>query len=417
LPTKHNNFIIPEARTLEKAFTNSAWTSMVLLWLVMIIDTGILYLLFTSNDKYLAILTIAAIILALSNIKDDYWAFFKQEKEDLDTTKEDTIGNYKVVEIREIVDSVFANFKGKEIPKVYIIDEPTGGPMVIDTYVFNFLGPLNAIYIPRHVFGVYKPNELKAIIAHELGHFYHYMYPIQRFPYPFYLLATLVPLITFPLVNIWVAIAILVVFSFLFHPLLYKAFNHKSKRMEYLCDLFAAKLFGKLNIINGLIVTCKYSELVELTQKKVLKNIKVDDTLSVENYGDIFDQILRVMPKQPSSRDELDSVITEVISNFDHKSYKTKLSKTAIKKEHALISVMLTDPFYSKKREVLDWSTFDFIKRNHRIEPGEYTALIQTILDKKSYLIDSVTDEDDDELSSTHPSIRSRILCLDKNID
>jgi len=414
--TKLANQDIPSAEDLESTFMRNKQFSMGVLLLAIAIDILLLFVIVNTQSLTYYVLGIVAIIISLFSLKDDYIFYFKRKKVRLENVKQARIGNYDTLDIQQLIASVLSHFKGKEIPKIYIVDEPVGGAHVIDTYLLNFIGPINAIYLPKQEFYYLKPNELKAIISHEIGHFYKYIYPAQRFPYPFYLMVSLVPAFLLSILDPWIVGLIYFGLHFGFYPLLHKLFNYKSKNLEYLSDLFAAKLCGKLNTINALMVSGKYSELIEVLHKKALNLIKNDDSLSLNSFDEIFDKLVRILPDKPNSSDEVDEILSRVIDGFSFKPYKAKLSKKEISKKRAIITSLLRSPELAKKREILDWNTFDFIERNHRVEEGEYSALIENISKSNLYLVDSVNDEDSDGMNNTHPALRKRILFLDKNV-
>lgn len=407
---------IPDADVLERNFRRNHQISMAVLWLAIMVDVLMMLLILSTKNYGYYILGLAAIIISLVSLKDDYIFFFRRKKERLQDINEEIIGNYNTAELKNLIANILSQFKGKEIPKIYIVDDPMGGAHVIDTYLLNFLGPVNAIYLPRQGFYYLKAAELKAVISHEIGHFYKYIYPAQRFPYPFYLLVSLIPAFLLPLLQPWIVGLIFLGLHFAFYPMLHKLFNYKSKTLEYLSDLFAAKHCGKLNVINGLMVSSKYSELIEVLRKKTLKLIKDDDELSINSFDEMFDQLVRILPDKPNSTDEVDNILSEAINGFSFKPYKTKMKQHEISKEKAIITGLLNSPEMSVKREVLDWDTFDFVERNHRVDEGEYEALIENIINSHLYLVDSVNDDERDELNNTHPALRNRILFLHKNV-
>lgn len=407
---------IQDAQMMESRFKRQERYSRLLLFGFIVVDVILLSSLALSGSMVYYVLGALAIGLSLWSYGSDYIGWFKQDKVLMEHISEERIGNYTKDQIIDTVQSVLAEFKNKEIPRVYIIDAPNSGPHVIDTYIFNFLGPINAVSFPRHIFHFLKPHELKAILAHELGHFYRYMYSVQRFPYPVYLFVSLFPFVLLPFVHKLVFVGVLLVANFGFHPLLYRLFNYKSKKLEYLCDLFAAKLCGKLNVINALLVSCKYSELMEVLYKKTLRMIRDDDSLSVKDLDLIYEKLIRIIPEKPNSTSEVDHILTETIDNFNFSAYNRKMNQLEISKEKKLIASILASPEFSKKRPLIDWDTFDFVERNHRVEEEEYAALIQTIQPGAKHLIDSITDDESTNVYESHPSLRNRILFLDKNV-
>ena len=417
METFNENNQIPSARDLERSFTKNYRISMVLVVFFIFIDVAIIAILIVIHNPALYILGLLAVIFSLISYNRDYFHFFKRKKTRLDKAGDGKIGNYEVHEIQKIVKSVLSQFSDKETPRIYLIDEPISGPYVIDTYLLNFIGPINAIYFPKHVFHFLKPMELKSILAHELGHFYWYMYPAQRLPYPFYLFASFIPFILIPYVHELIFIAVLVGVNLGFSPLLSKMFNYKNKSMEYLCDMFAGRLCGKLNAINALLVSCKYSELIETMQKKVLKLIRDNDSLSLKNFEEIYDQLIRILPQKPNSTEDVKTILAETISGFDFSDFNVKMTQKQISQEKQAIGTMLGSPELAKERALIDWDTFDFVEKNHRIEEEEYASLISSIRSSERYLVDSVTDEESEIINDTHPSLRYRILFLHKNVE
>jgi Zn-dependent protease with chaperone function len=376
----------------------------------------LLILIVSTQNVYYYALALGAMALSLYNFIRDYLIYFIREKTELNDIKEQSIGNFKTDEIKSLIHSIFLNFKGREIPRIYIVDEPLAGTHVIDTYILNFIGPINAIYVPRHEFHYLKPAELKAILSHEIGHFYQYIYPAQRFSYPFYFFVTIIPAFLAPFVNMWLIGLVFVGLQYAFYPSLNKLFNYKSKTLEYLSDLFASDLCGKLNVINALMVSSKYSELIEVLRKKVLKLIEDNDQLSMDSYDEIFEKLVRILPDKPNSTDEVDKILSDAISGFSLNSFLTKMTKRRVLKEKAIIADLLSSPELARKRELLNWDVFDFVEKNHRVEEEEYDALIANIINSQLCLVDSVNDDEREDLNDTHPALRQRILFLDKNV-
>ena len=92
------------------------------------------------------------------------------------------------------------------------------------------------------------------------------------------------------------------------------------------------------------------------------------------------------------------------------------MGQSEIRKEKEMITALLASPEYTTDRALIDWDSFDFVKRNHRVEKEEYEALIRAISPGGKYLIDSITDEESADAYESHPSLRNRILFLHKNV-
>ena len=141
---------IPDAAKLLKSFRRNRRISMLILILVIVINLALSVLIINSHNMYYYALALGALALSLYNFMRDYLFYFIRNKTELSNIKEQSIGNYRTEEIKNLVDHIFSNFKGHEIPRIYIVDDPLASAHVIDTYILNFIGPINAIYIPRN---------------------------------------------------------------------------------------------------------------------------------------------------------------------------------------------------------------------------------------------------------------------------
>ena len=89
--------------------------------------------------------------------------------------------NYSKQEIINLIRPILQEYKNKEIPAIYILKLKILNAITIDTYLVNFFKPFNAVYITESMFAYLTKDEIRAILYHELGHFYRYIYADMRF--------------------------------------------------------------------------------------------------------------------------------------------------------------------------------------------------------------------------------------------
>lgn len=411
---------IPNYKDLKKRYSLNERISFLFLITTLVLDIFLIFYFFNETFIF-KIFCSLSILVALYFIFKDYIGVFLRKKTPMGKVKSEKIGQYYTKDIKIMISKIFENYKNKELPEIYIIDEYDSA-YVIDIYVFNFLKPINAIYLPIYYFNILKFDEIKAIIGHELGHFYKYILPLKRFIFPLNLFLCLIPVFSLYFMNIFKEY-FLFIYLFLFIPysfIIQKTITFQSKNAEYLSDYYSAKLFGKLNFINSLIVLSKHDEVLEYLQEKILVSIKNHNDISIKNFAFIFSQVINLTPYEVFSKYELDKIVNDFFKSAKVKKFRKKLSKLKVKQEIQCIDLILeslnSNDFKVDDDKIIDWSEFDFIKKNYRIEEDEYNYLIKSItknLDKQ--LVGSLSDSDS-KFNNLHPSLRKRILFLDKNI-
>lgn len=324
-------------------------------------------------------------------------------------------GPYNGRSLYNEIESLFLESNKTEVPAIYIIETKCEGPFVIDTYFFNFIKPWNAIYIPEYLLHILKLNELKAVIAHELGHFYHYIFPVNRFPLPLTIFSLIYPSLLFFSSSIPVSgIVFTSILSFIITDTTHNHWTSKNSiPLEYLSDIYAAKKIGKLNHINALITIGRYFEIIETLHKIVSNNTGLTRYTHPKSRQKIIHQILS--SHSINENFNIEDYIKRIPQGPVSQKTKGTLSKLQIPSSDETIKAYLKS--IGKNRSNLDWDSFDVVVKNKRIEHTEYKLLIQEITNNPDkFLIDSIIDGREKTIADSHPRLRDRILFLHKHI-
>ncbi|MGM0508229.1 MAG: M48 family metalloprotease [Fusobacteriota bacterium] len=321
------------------------------------------------------------------------------------------IGKYSYDELLEITNECFLEINNKEIPTIYIIPDKIGSPAVIDSMFFNIIKPFNAIYIPEYIFYILKKEEIQAIIGHEIGHFYHYINPISRSIFIFYLFLVLFFIYAIN-IHISVMISFILPTIFIFHNFI---FRFESKNYEYLADYFSAKKYGTLNLINSIISIKKYIEIVESINESILNKIKNNKMLITEDYNKIFEDVYNKSMEKLKSKTNIEIKADEILDEKQITKYERKISKIKLYFDNKKIKKNLNENQYKFDNNIVDWNKFD-LNKNYRIDKDEYKKIIDLIITNKDVRFFNDLSELE-KYNKSHPILAKRLLFLYKNLN
>jgi len=169
-------------------------------------------------------------------------------------------------------------------------------------------------------------------------------------------------------------------------------------------------------MVNALVSMLKYTEFEQYTMKQVVDRIKSDSHLSISQLPVILDLIYKRLPDKPFSKKELNSIIKETFKTEEFRQKRSKLSKFKLIQEKNAIKDFTNSVMLNKKFEIIDWNLFDFIKKDMRISPAEYPSLIKALLENpEQQLFNIPSDNLDQTKKGSHPTLRERILFLEKS--
>lgn len=412
---------IPDRDKLERKFQLRSKFSNIALIIASIIDVFLIVelLILESQIKLLLFSLLSVGIAVYFHLRPQFQLIFmsKVELELLDTTE--VIGKYTVYEINQMLRELLASYDGQEQPTIYLINDFGANAFVINSKIFNSIKPLNAVYVSHSIFDILERHEIKALLSHELAHFYKYLYPAYRIWLPLTLLFGLFPVY---LLELFGAIAgnyvltWLVVYWFLViagRQLLFTS----DKTLEYLSDVYAAERHGKLNLINALITIIKHTEITEVILEESLRKIKENKNLSIENINEIIKAVEKELGDRIFTKTELVAAINSAFRSRRMKNLRKKIGwiKHFFEKNKLKESLQ----YFSEKDELdlYDWGMFDFAEKDLKISENEYPYLIKTLLgNPNKQLFHLIEDHHRKVVNLSHPTMRQRILFIEKSL-
>jgi Zn-dependent protease with chaperone function len=310
--------------------------------------------------------------------------------------------------VSRLIESVGEMLGAKERPNVYIAVDKQANAWSANSMLFNFIPRYNAVFLNSYLFHVLSPKEQRAILVHELAHFFRYIGPLGRNVWLGVVTAvaasiavlTWEPDLTNPvgaLMVVWWA------------PLPFQwAFNIFAsigqRELEYACDAVAAEVVGAEAMANALLKIGDRAEVYELVEQEMEKHLDKNPKAKIAEVNQVlFDRI----PETPVDLGEAKRALrAEPLPDScgDRKDRKKnrKLLK-AIRKNHKLRRAL----------KVMRWSRFDTIHHDgwlNRTELGRYVRSLAS--DQKAATHEIASYHPEQEHLQTHPSTRNRVVYL-----
>ncbi len=405
---------------LEKEFIRAKRLDVVILVSFVLLDILFLINIFSHHAfKKILIYSSLFLLLIINEIIQSIRFFFQKKDNLSDLKDDDKIGVLNVKNLKTAIEDLLKPFKGKEVPTVYFVDMHEANAFVLDSVLFNFIKPSNAVYISKVLCQYLSVEELKSVVAHEIAHFYKYMSPLFRNLFLLKVTVFLVSLIIFLGFDISLKLGIVCVFLLwiISHFLFQKIGQRKSKVNEYLCDLYAARRTGIIHTINAFLTMAKYTELKTVIEKSILRKIKKDKSLSLEHFETIWNIINSKTSDIIMSGKDASTQVDKIFKEKEIAELKREISDSQIKKEEQIINKILSSALKENKFKLINWDLFDFDKKDMRINEIEYPFLIKALKENpKHKIINLITEDEKFSRYSTHPSFRERILFLHDNL-
>ncbi|MBK1879689.1 M48 family metalloprotease [Pelagicoccus mobilis] len=386
--------------------------------LLLAINLFLLYQIIIQSSIYSVF--VSCILLALSyaiHLSFTHGLFKLPKARIIEFGSTQKIGRYQAGKIYLMMRELLAPHKGKEQPKTYITFQKYDGAFVLNSLFFNFVRPLNAVYISHHLFQILKAGEVKAILAHELAHFYEYIRPLNRVRFALMSFNALFPIylsLNQGQISFWKALLTWFVFSAIFNRLTNLWLSRTSQDHEYLCDLSAAKRYGVLNIVNGLFGVVKTAEIQAQLYKALLTRIRNDNTLSIKDLEELVSHCESELPSKAIGERDIERLVRKIMGDHKVRDLRKRLSKEEQKAEEKEIQGIVERLMLSHDFKVLDWKRFDYVIPDGRLNPSEYERLIRTLEAKPDHqLFDMATDNPDFTKKSSHPTVAQRIQFLE----
>ncbi|MHA1166396.1 MAG: M48 family metallopeptidase [Candidatus Hodarchaeales archaeon] len=354
------------------------------------------------------------------------------EKKEIDSTI--LSGEITTADIVKITLEIAAKFKVR-VDKIYISRTPLPNAYTIDTVPLPFIRR-SYIVVNSNIIDVLSIEEIKAVIAHEIGHIsasdstlkliftgagmylhlaYLYLYiriiisAAQAFFENFEIILALQRLsfLAFTYVFVWIV-------SNISMFLLYRA----NRQSELLADIHGAEMVGKETMINMLVKLGQRFSCIDTIYNEVTWLEKLENP-EIEKPDRKF--LLSIINKFPAK--ELDErkamemapelYIRNKLANFE-KYYNFKIEadvEESIKRAaKELFEKRMTFLEKVEERKVVDWRDSD-INRNFNLEKEEIDHFVKELKDNpERFLFETEILKDKKNVFMNHPNFRERIL-------
>jgi Zn-dependent protease with chaperone function len=334
--------------------------------------------------------------------------------------REDRIGRYEKNKIIKLCDAMITeNFEtGQEVPSIYLANHIGNNAFAINSLLMNFIKKFNAIAISKELFEYLNENEIRAIIAHEIAHFKKYIPIVRRIRFipsilfvltAYILSAYLTTVLRIPVFILYLACFILV------KKIMSWPYNIYKKDDEFLADLYAARKYGKLNMINALIRIYQMDDQDILLNREIAKFVMKSKRLEARDVEKIKATIKGKLNKKIHDEKKMIDQISSLLKKMTF-SKPRALSQDDIRKRNKALENYLHKISRLVENKTLDWDEIDHHVKDGKIDDVEYEGLIELL--KKNpelQLFRTPNDNIGKMRSKSHPALRERILFIDKN--
>lgn len=403
---------IPTAKRLEREFRFKDFWSGLLQTALFLIMLGVtVYLCLQARPVYFLGLFLSLIIYHL--------LFFLQMKKVMDLGQcrisragEEDLGNFNRDELRRILAELTTG--KKRVPEFFLAkkDAPTFSVRINLPFT---IWSLNAVYISPDILKIMNRDELKAVLAHELGHFYYWNWNNSRHQWLWFMTQAFMTAVLFLTRDfrliLFGSMIIWMLMTFLFSLLS----PRDSRTGEYLADLYAAEQVGILPVINSFLAMGTWEEKREAVMREILHFAEKEENLDMQSIPGLMEQVLKkVSDKSVLTPQEISDIIAAEKSagRVTYQDVQSSPLQNTSKKDmiHEQLKLISTP---RSTQSHINWARFDTFLPNQRIEAQEYPAFIQTLQEEpEKMLVGAVMDNASSPLNQDHPSLRQRILFL-----
>jgi len=409
---------------LEDIYKSKKSIQRVIFTFLLIIITLLVYLLFSVYNIKLSDDLFLLFLLSIFIMHLNAFEFIFKDSINLNQYSNKEIGHLKTEEIRRMINAILADLKesNHEVPDIFILKGKSNEVMTVNVAIFNRIKKLNCIYIGENVFSFLNKSEIKAALLHELAHFKKFVSVFTRYPSIFIIFPNLFSLCICLLLgfdsSIILSVLGYVFFLFLGKYLLVLFFPFSGKMDEYFSDFHAAVKGGKIHIINALLRLYKMDEKIIYIYEKLYKLTLRSKDINLSDIQEIAVNLFQKLPVTVFSRKKINQLIV-----FELETYRNDnevigfLDRSTIKERNKKIRELITMMKGKRNLKTIPWKEFDFNKIDFRIDEKEYPYLIKSIKDNPGkQLVETISDSISLNFKYIHPTLRERILFLDKNL-
>lgn len=339
----------------------------------------------------------------------------------------DDLGMHTRESIEALVREIEAHYRGRERAHVFVVNGPFKGEanaFTINALFLNWIHGLNAVYITRDLLHLLRPDELRAILAHEYAHFHGLQHVLSRMIGTWSLCAMTFELAVFASVPElvaagWLAQLLAIIVMTL---VLDSIFGVLVKRMghahEFLADYEAARQFGHIPLVNALLRLAMRGEIMIEVVYEALRTIRTNPKAQMAK---LLAECAEALPAGELPLSKARRLVRKTLEPYrgehdvlaqDDSVGPAELQKLRRKLRKALAV------FESKRRwRKVDWRRFDVIRPDGELDREEIAPFIEALVAKPEAGVAYLPQEQravPPELLKrpTHPSFRRRILFL-----
>ena len=308
-------------------------------------------------------------------------------------------------EVEALVQTVADRFRRKTKPNLYVLVDQAANALAANSMLLNFIPRYNAIYLNSYLVRALTRDQLRAILVHELAHFYRYMGPFGRNAWLAVVGSIAACVAVFSTDPDMAEISLLVVLFILwwaplgFMWIFLKIASLGQHDLEHACDAVAAEMIGVEPMVNALLRMGDRAELMEMVLLAVHEQTDEDRRAKVT---EVADALVERIPDRPIDLEEARRAL----------DLATAPEEAEPPKGGALGGIRRSVKEHKALR-VVRWSRFDTIRRDGQLDrqelhryveslgEGGYTATHDVALEHP--LVGSL---------STHPSTLKRIVYL-----
>ena len=277
--------------------------------------------------------------------------------------------------------------------------------LAANSMLLNFIPRYNAIFLNSYLVRALTRDQLRAILVHELAHFYRYMGPFGRNAWlaVFGSIAACVavfstdpdmakiPLLVVLFVLWWAPLGFIWIFL--------KIASLGQHDLEYACDAVAAEVIGVEPMVNALLRMGDRAELMEMVLLAIHKQTDEDRRAKV---AEVADALVERVPEEPIALAEARRALGLATAPEEAEPRKGGVFdgfRRSIREHKAL--------------RVVRWSRFDTIRRDGQLDRQELHRYVES-LGKAGYVAthDVALEHPLVGSLSTHPSTLKRIVYL-----
>jgi Zn-dependent protease with chaperone function len=298
-------------------------------------------------------------------------------------------------------------FGSKEKPNVFIAVDKEANALSTNSMLLNFVPRFNAVFLNSYLCNALKPDELRAILVHELAHFYRYIGPLGRNAWLgivgsvaacVALYAADPEILDSPLLALAVVWWAPLPFLWLFNKIAALGLHD----LEYACDAVAAELVGVEPIVNALLKIGDRQEVYDLVEREMGRHLAENPKAKP---ADVATELLDRLPDQPVTVEEARRILSAQPLPGGRGGSK--------KQAREFLEYLRLSRSLRKALKVVRWSEFDTIHRNGRLDRDELHRYVRALASGRDAATHELAaDHPAAERYQTHPSMRNRILYL-----